>query len=55
MSQVVHGHMVILKCLRAHWKNFAKYQQYTLVKIITIHMCRCADVDIFIPCPQQVL
>ena len=35
--------MVILKCLRAQWKNFAKYKRYTLVKVITVHMCRCGN------------
>ena len=36
---MVHAHMVIVKCLTAQCKNFTKYKRYTLVKIITVHMC----------------
>ena len=48
---VLHADMVILKCLTAHCNNFPKYKTYTLVKVIIVDMCRCADVEIFIQCP----
>ena len=44
-----YGHSEMFK---STVENVPKYERYTLVKVITIHMCRCADVDIFIPCPQ---
>ena len=44
--------MVIMKCLRLQWQKFAKYKLYTFITVITVDMCRCADVEIVIPCAK---